>query len=253
MLILGIETATDRVGAALVDHVGVLAETHLLGGRRHAEALGPTIEFLMAQADRRPQDLAAIAVDVGPGLFTGLRVGLAHGKAMAHALAIPMLGVPSLDLVAFPLRYGDKRVVSVIDARRGEVYWATYWPVPGGVQREGEHRIGAPEQLVSELTADPADTLLVGDGAPLRQRFRWHRSRGICRSCPVSAFGLIVGAVGAPPGDARGVCGSTRNRAPLPSQAGRRDQLGHAQRPGVVGTATMTRPVSTSSAVTPVC
>ena len=133
MLILGIETATDRVGAALVDHVGVLAETHLLGGRRHAEALGPTIEFLMAQADRRPQDLAAIAVDVGPGLFTGLRVGLAHGKAMAHALAIPMLGVPSLDLVAFPLRYGDKRVVSVIDARRGEVYWATYWPVPGGV------------------------------------------------------------------------------------------------------------------------
>ena len=165
MLILGIETATDRVGAALVDHVGVLAETHLLGGRRHAEALGPTIEFLMAQADRRPQDLAAIAVDVGPGLFTGLRVGLAHGKAMAHALDIPMLGVPSLDLVAFPLRYGDKRVVSVIDARRGEVYWATYWPVPGGVQREGEHRIGAPEQLVSELTADPADTLLVGDGA----------------------------------------------------------------------------------------
>ncbi len=55
--------------------------------------------------------------------------------------------------------------MSVIDARRGEVYWATYWPVPGGVQREGEHRIGAPEQLVSELTADPADTLLVGDGA----------------------------------------------------------------------------------------
>ena len=165
MLILGIETATDRVGAALVDHQGVLAEAHLQGGRRYAEALGPTIEFIMGQAGHRIQDLAGVAVDVGPGLFTGLRVGLAHGKAMAHALGVPMVGVPSLDLVAFPLRYTDKRIVSVIDARRGEVYWAIYWPVPGGVQREGEFRIGSPEQLALDLTAEPHDTMMIGDGA----------------------------------------------------------------------------------------
>lgn len=165
MLTLGIETATDRVGVALVDHAGVLAETHLLGGRRHAEALGPSIEFLMAQAGRSIQELATIAVDVGPGLFTGLRVGLAHAKALAHSLDVPMVGVPSLDLVAFPLRYADKRLVSVLDARRGEVYWAVYWPVPGGVQREGEYRIGAPAELGAELTAEPHNTMLVGDGA----------------------------------------------------------------------------------------
>ena len=165
MLILGIETATDRVGAALVDHGGVLAETHLRGGRRHAETLGPAIEFLMSQSGHTPRDLAAVAVDVGPGLFTGLRVGLAHGKAMAHALGIPMVGVPSLDLVAFPLRYAGRRVVSVIDARRGEVYWAIYRAVPGGVQRIGEYQISSPADLASELTAEPEHTLGVGDGA----------------------------------------------------------------------------------------
>lgn len=165
MLILGIETATDRVGAALVDHGGVLAETHLRGGRRHAETLGPAIEFLMGQSGHTPEDLAAVAVDVGPGLFTGLRVGLAHGKAMAHALGIPMVGVPSLDLVAFPLRYTGRRVVSVIDARRGEVYWAIYRAVPGGVQRIDDYQISSPDDLASELTADPEPTLGVGDGA----------------------------------------------------------------------------------------
>lgn len=165
MLILGIETATDRVGASLVDHGGVLAETHLSGGRRHAETLGPAIQFLMTQSGHTPRDLAAVAVDIGPGLFTGLRVGLAHGKAMAHALGIPMIGVPSLDLVAFPLRYAGRRVVSVIDARRGEVYWAIYRPVPGGVQRIGDFQLSSPAEVASELTADPEPTLGVGDGA----------------------------------------------------------------------------------------
>jgi tRNA threonylcarbamoyladenosine biosynthesis protein TsaB len=165
MLMLGIETATDRVGAALVDQRGVLAEFHANGGRRHAETLTPAIEFLLAQTGHDAADLAAIAVDVGPGLFTGLRVGMATAKAMAHALTIPTVGLPSLDLVAFPLRYAERRIVAALDARRGELYWATYWPVPGGVQREGEFRLTKPEELASELLAEPADTLVVGDGA----------------------------------------------------------------------------------------
>ena len=76
-----------------------------------------------------------------------------------------MVGVPSLDLVAFPLRYTGRRVVSVIDARRGEVYWAIYRAVPGGVQRIDDYQISSPDDLASELTADPEPTLGVGDGA----------------------------------------------------------------------------------------
>ena len=104
-------------------------------GRRHAETLVPAIEFLCNQAGIEMTEFSAIAVDIGPGLFTGMRVGIAAGKAIAQALRIPMIGISSLDLLAFPLRYSDRTIAAVIDARKGEVFTAFYRTVPGGVQR----------------------------------------------------------------------------------------------------------------------
>ena len=136
MLILGIETATEQVSVAIGGHEGVLGLFEVTRGRRHAETLVPAIEFLCRQADIEIAEFGAIAVDVGPGLFTGMRVGIATGKAMAQALRIPMIGISSLDLLAFPLRHSDRLIASVIDARRGEVFYAFYRQVPAGVQRE---------------------------------------------------------------------------------------------------------------------
>jgi tRNA threonylcarbamoyladenosine biosynthesis protein TsaB len=76
-----------------------------------------------------------------------------------------MIGVPSLDLVAYPVRYSSRLIAATIDARRGEVYYAFYRQVPGGIQRVGEHCIGTPDDLASELLASGEDILLVGDGA----------------------------------------------------------------------------------------
>ena len=106
-----------------------------------------------------------MAVDVGPGLFTGLRVGVAAGKAMAHALRIPMVGVASLDLVAFPVRWSPRLVVAAIDARRSELFTATYRQVPGGIQRLSEYQVTSPDDLAVDLEASGEDVLLVGDGA----------------------------------------------------------------------------------------
>ena len=106
-----------------------------------------------------------VAVDVGPGLFTGLRVGVATAKAIAFGLRVPMIGVSSLDLLAFPVRFSNRLIVTAIDARRGELYYAFYRQVPGGVQRLGEHQIGSPDDLASQLLASPDEILLVGDGA----------------------------------------------------------------------------------------
>ncbi|MSY13497.1 MAG: tRNA (adenosine(37)-N6)-threonylcarbamoyltransferase complex dimerization subunit type 1 TsaB, partial [Actinobacteria bacterium] len=92
MLILGIETATEQVSVAIGGHEGVLGLFEVTRGRRHAETLVPAIEFLCRQADIEIAEFGAIAVDVGPGLFTGMRVGIATGKAMAQALRIPMIG-----------------------------------------------------------------------------------------------------------------------------------------------------------------
>ncbi|MGI8755516.1 MAG: tRNA (adenosine(37)-N6)-threonylcarbamoyltransferase complex dimerization subunit type 1 TsaB [Acidimicrobiales bacterium] len=165
MLILGLESATAQVGCAIGGHEGVLASSHSARGKRHAENLTPAIAFVCRQARVELAEISVIAVDHGPGLFTGLRVGVASGKAIAQALRVPMIAVSSLDLLAFPLRFTSRRIAAVIDARRGEVFWAFYRHVPGGVQRLGEPTVGNPDELAAELLARPEETLLAGDGA----------------------------------------------------------------------------------------
>ncbi|MDG2111343.1 MAG: tRNA (adenosine(37)-N6)-threonylcarbamoyltransferase complex dimerization subunit type 1 TsaB [Actinomycetota bacterium] len=165
MLILGIETATQQVGVAIGGHEGVIASFHCSRDRRHAETLAPAIRFLCDQAKVELDDIGAVAVDIGPGLFTGLRVGLATAKAIAHARRIPMVGISSLDLAAFPARFTDRLVVSMIDARRGEVFYATYRRVPGGIQRVSEPHVDQPADIVDQLIASGDECLLVGDGA----------------------------------------------------------------------------------------
>ncbi|MEY4228993.1 MAG: hypothetical protein RLZ84_1585 [Actinomycetota bacterium] len=82
MLILGIETAVEHVGVALGDHRGTLATATVNSDRRHAESLAPMVEFVCAQAGMSLRQLDAVAVDVGPGLFTGLRVGIAAAQSL---------------------------------------------------------------------------------------------------------------------------------------------------------------------------
>ncbi|MFT4658821.1 MAG: tRNA threonylcarbamoyladenosine biosynthesis protein TsaB [Candidatus Aldehydirespiratoraceae bacterium] len=165
MLILGIETATERVSVAVGGHEGVIGLFEITKGRRHAETLVPAIEFTCRQAGIEMEEISVVAVDVGPGLFTGMRVGLASGKAIAQALRIPMIGISSLDLLAFPCRHTDRVVVPVIDARKGEVFSAMYRQVPGGIQRIAEPRVGSVDDLVADLMARNQDVLCVGDGA----------------------------------------------------------------------------------------
>lgn len=165
MLICGIDTATSQVSVAVGGHEGVLASTQSLRGRQHAEVLTPAIEFTCKQARIELSEISVVAVDLGPGLFTGLRVGVAAAKAMAYALDVPMIGVSSLDLLAFPVRFTSRLIVAAVDARRGELFYAFYRQVPGGVQRLGDHRVGSPDDLASELMASGEECLLVGDGA----------------------------------------------------------------------------------------
>jgi tRNA threonylcarbamoyladenosine biosynthesis protein TsaB len=165
MLILGIDTATPAVGCAVGGHEGVLASFTAARGRRHAETLVPAIDHLRRSIGIELDELGAIAVDVGPGLFTGLRVGVATAKAMASALRVPVVGVSSLDLVAFPVRFSPRLIASVVDARRGEVFFAFYRQVPGGLQRVSEPQVGATDELTAELLASGEECLAVGDGA----------------------------------------------------------------------------------------
>lgn len=163
--VLCIDTATSRVGVAIGSEAGVLGEVGLAQGQRHGEHLAPAIKYLTSTLGISLSQIAVIGLDVGPGLFTGLRVGVTTAKVMAQALRIPVVPIPSLDLLAYPMRHSGRPIVAALDARRKEVFSAHYLPVPGGIQRVGEYEVLSPDRLADELASSGQEALLVGDGA----------------------------------------------------------------------------------------
>jgi tRNA threonylcarbamoyladenosine biosynthesis protein TsaB len=109
-------------------------------------------------------------LESGPGLFTGMRVGVATAKTLAQVLGIPVLGLASLDVLAFAARYTRRPICAAIDAKRGEVFYAFYRTMPGGVAREHEFQVGPPSALMAELEARREDILVVGNGALVYRR-----------------------------------------------------------------------------------
>lgn len=170
MLILGIETSTPRSSVALVDEDRVvLASTTLGVPQRHGEFLASAIRFLLDHAGVTVADLTGVAVGTGPGLYTGLRVGIATAQAIGWARRLPAVGLSGLDVLAFQARHARRLLCPAVDARRGELFWAFYRSAPGGVQRQGEVTTGEPGRLVAEIEGAGEECLLLGDG-PLAYR-----------------------------------------------------------------------------------
>lgn len=160
--ILGIESATGRAGVALgVDGV-VIASTQVTRGPRHAEILVPSVQFVCGQSGIALDEIDAIAVDIGPGLFTGLRVGIATANGLAQALGKPMIGIPSLELVAHAMRHAASELVVVLDARRSEVYSARYAVTDGDLTVVTEPTVGP----LAEVLAGVGTARLVDDELP---------------------------------------------------------------------------------------
>ncbi len=125
MLVVGFDTATPAVSVALHDGEGIVSEAFAADGRRHGELLAPMIAKVMADAGASRADLTAVAVGVGPGPYTGLRVGVVTARVLGAVLGIAVHGVCSLDVIAAATPSGREFLVAT-DARRKEVYWARY-------------------------------------------------------------------------------------------------------------------------------
>ncbi len=147
MLVLAFDTATAAVTVALTewtpgDGVRLRAESKIVDRRRHAEVLVPAITTVLGDAQVDRSELSAIAVGVGPGPYTGLRVGLVTARALGSVLTIPVHGVCTLDVLAWESRRTEPFIVAT-DARRKEVYWARY--ASAGVRLSGPH-VGPPRE-----------------------------------------------------------------------------------------------------------
>jgi tRNA threonylcarbamoyladenosine biosynthesis protein TsaB len=167
LLVLGMETSTPWASVTIGSEQGIIGSCLISRGASHGSFLMPAVEFLMKEADLTYRNLSAVAVGLGPGLYTGMRVGVATAKTLAQALSVPIVGVPSLDLLAFEIRYSNKLICPVLDAKRNEVFFAFYKAVPGGVTRVSEYVVASPEKLLVEMEARTEEILLVGNGALL--------------------------------------------------------------------------------------
>jgi tRNA threonylcarbamoyladenosine biosynthesis protein TsaB len=160
--VLGVETSTPAGGVALLDGDRVLGEYVLDVRATHSERLMPAIDRLVHDAGWSPRDLEGLAVAVGPGSFTGLRIGLSTVKGLGVALGIPIAAVPTLDAMAASLPWSALPVCPVVDARKGEVYCCLYRVDGSRVRREWDYLALRPADLAARLD-EPV--LLVGDGA----------------------------------------------------------------------------------------
>jgi len=125
VLVLGFDTATPAVSVALHDGERVISTASALDARRHSELLMPMIAKVLADAGVPRTDLDAVAVGVGPGPYTGLRVGVVTARVLGSVLGLPVHGVCSLDIIAASVGSGREFLIAT-DARRQEVYWARY-------------------------------------------------------------------------------------------------------------------------------
>jgi tRNA threonylcarbamoyladenosine biosynthesis protein TsaB len=165
--ILALETATDVCGAALLRDDAVTARAHLRRPRVHSARLTPLVEDVLAHADVAADALDAVAVSLGPGSYTGLRIGVSTAKGWALAADAALIGVPTLEAYAARLRAvvgpGDV-VCALLDARRDEVYAGAYRWAGGDLEPHAETTALPVDALPDWLGAVEGRLWLLGDG-----------------------------------------------------------------------------------------
>jgi tRNA threonylcarbamoyl adenosine modification protein YeaZ len=159
VLLLAFDTATPAVTAALHDGRHTLAESTEIDARRHGELLMPAVDRVLREADVKLDAVTGIVVGVGPGPYTGLRVGLVTAAALGDALGVPVHGICTLDGIAYAAGLDGPFVVAT-DARRKEVYWARY---DSPRSRATEPAVDRPADIDGRIAGLPS----VGAGAAL--------------------------------------------------------------------------------------
>ena len=161
MLLVGFDTATPAVSVALHDGEHVVAQALAVDARRHSELLMPMIAKVMADAGVSRGDLGAVAVGVGPGPYTGLRVGVVTARVLGSVLGLPVAGVCSLDVIAAAAAAAGpgREFLVATDARRKEVYWARY--------DAAGRRVAGPHVGPASSIPGAADLAVAGSGGQL--------------------------------------------------------------------------------------
>jgi tRNA threonylcarbamoyladenosine biosynthesis protein TsaB len=164
MRILAVDTATTSCSVAIVDKTSLLSEFTLDKEETHSKHLMDMIKAALRMAGLNCSDLDGFSVTRGPGSFTGLRIGISTIKGLAVASEKPVVGVSSLEALAFQVSYSRDLICSILDARKGEVYFSRYRFLNGHLKKQTKERVSSPDQAVDDLNES---CLFVGNGALL--------------------------------------------------------------------------------------
>jgi tRNA threonylcarbamoyladenosine biosynthesis protein TsaB len=162
---LAIDTSTNSASVALLDDDTIVAEIYFNTQKRHEETLLDAINTLLSYGQVKPSEIGLFAVTVGPGSFTGLRVGLSTAKGLAFAAKKPIVAVSTLMALACNVPTGDNEVCPMLDAKGGQVYAAIYRIGSDGIpEMIGGERVATPEKLLDQINAR---TTFLGNGSTL--------------------------------------------------------------------------------------
>jgi len=165
MKVLAVETATALQSVAILDDGDVLARSDQDSKGSHARWLIPAIDRLLAGTGLTLERLDGLAVSIGPGSFTGLRVGLATMMGLRMTTGLPLAGVPTLEALAWNHPRPGPAICASLKARIGEVYWAQYqWAPDGTLCRLADERAGGLQALAEALLATDGPVIMLGEG-----------------------------------------------------------------------------------------
>ncbi|MBF0225014.1 MAG: tRNA (adenosine(37)-N6)-threonylcarbamoyltransferase complex dimerization subunit type 1 TsaB [Desulfobacterales bacterium] len=164
MKILGIDTSTNSCSVAVLNQNDTLSEINIDNNLTHSKYLMDAIDSALRFSGLNFNELDGFAITVGPGSFTGLRIGLSTIKGLSVASAKPIVGVSSLDSMAYPLPFIPTLIVPLIDARKGEVYYSKYKFINGVIHKEMNDMLDSPEKAIAGIKES---CLFIGNGSDL--------------------------------------------------------------------------------------
>lgn len=163
MRILGIDTSTMAASVAVIKDNQLVCEYTINTKKTHSQKLMPMIENMLKESDLNINDIDLIGICVGPGSFTGLRIGMATAKAIAHVNNIPIVGVTSLEMLAANMNLCDKKICSILDAQRNQVYTAKFGYIGNRLVQINDTDVLEIDKLINEISSSEDDYILIGE------------------------------------------------------------------------------------------
>lgn len=182
-MLLALDTSTPQIGIALYDGARIMAEHLWVSKTRHTVELAPAVAQMLAQTGTDISQVAAVGVAIGPGSFTSLRVGLAFGKGLAMSRSLPLVGIPTLNILAAQVTVSGLPLACVLAAGRGRLALGWYQAQNNGWQATGSASVTTAETVAAEVTSP---TLLTGE-LTAAERQLLSKNENITLASPASA------------------------------------------------------------------